>query len=200
MKRTISLVLAAMIICSMALVGCTDTETTSSEDSSAVSVETEESFEEEESSEEESEAEELTGEVVGMITAVAEDSITIDVYVTESGDAIEDYTRVDLDTLSADGTSGAVSVTDETIYYTTEPSTYNTTDLESLAEGDMIAVTTGSDGVQWVIVLSDMEEASEEEEEVSEETDGTEESTAEEESAETEESADTEESTDAEAE
>ena len=203
MRKTTSILLAVLLLCGSLMTGCTQTAEQTTEESSSSSVSAteetgtqdvqEEKEETEESSDEEtSDTEEAAQDVIGTVTAVEEGSVTLTVYTAADGEAITDYTRVDLDVLDTDGTAYTVEISDETVYYTTEPDTYLPADAASVAVGEMIAVTAGTDGAQWIIVLTDMqdeEEADDTETEESE-TEETEEASTEEDTADAEESAD----------
>lgn len=188
MKKLISMMLSAVLLCSSLLIGCTDTtdeESSASTQTTTVQTvttedtedETEEASEEaEESTEATEETEEETEEtveedVVGLVTAVDEESITIDVYTTDTEEAIEDYTQVDLDTLVADGTTYEIELTEDVQFYATEDGEYQTIEADAVLADDMIAWITGTDGARWVVRLSDLEEeTAEETEEVTEDT------------------------------
>lgn len=93
----------------------------------------------------------IVEDIIGEITDISTYYITLNVY--EADTEIYDYTTLDTSTLASTENSESVSIdTDAEYYYVFDGSLVSQT-ADDLSVGDLIAITTDSDGNQQVILL-----------------------------------------------
>ena len=143
--KTYLALLTALLVCVSIFVGCSDTG--SNYDNSDTSLNT--------STNSDDEVDEIveTEDVLGKVTYVGTSYLSLTTY--ESASMITDYATVDVSSLTEVGGMEYVYPDTNAEYYKVSSAMLVSASYEDLAAGCMIAVTTGSDGTQQIIILKE---------------------------------------------
>ena len=145
MKRTKKhlAMLTALLVCVSIFAGCSDTGSNYDDDDSELNAST--------NTDDELDDTVQAEDVLGEVTYVGTSYLSLSTY--ESVSEITDYATLDVSTLTEVGGMEYVYPNDTAEYYKIDSATLIATSYEDLAAGCMIAVTTGSDGTQQIIIL-----------------------------------------------
>lgn len=141
-KKYLSL-LMALLLCVGIFSGCSDTSDTYDEDDPGTSTNTNGELDEIVQAE----------DVLGEVTYVGTSYLSLTTY--ESASEITDYAAVDVSSLTEVGSMEYVYPDTNAEYYKVSSAMLVSASYEDLAAGCMIAVTTGSDGTQQIIILEE---------------------------------------------
>lgn len=141
-KKYLSL-LMALLLCVGIFSGCSDTSDTYDEDDPGTSTNTNGELDEIVQAE----------DVLGEVTYVGTSYLSLTTY--ESASEITDYAAVDVSSLTEVGGMEYVYPDANAEYYKVSSAMLVSASYEDLAAGCMIAVTTGSDGTQKIIILEE---------------------------------------------
>lgn len=141
-KKYLSL-LMALLMCIGIFSGCSGTSDTYDEDDPGTSANTNDELDESVQAE----------DVLGEVTYVGTSYLSLTTY--ESASEITDYAAVDVSSLTEVGSMEYVYPDTNAEYYKVSSAMLVSASYEDLAAGCMIAVTTGSDGTQQIIILEE---------------------------------------------
>lgn len=141
-KKYLSL-LMALLMCIGIFSGCSGTSDTYDEDDPGTSANTNDELDESVQAE----------DVLGEVTYVGTSYLSLTTY--ESASEITDYAAVDVSSLTEVGGMEYVYPDANAEYYKVSSAMLVSASYEELAAGCMIAVTTGSDGTQQIIILEE---------------------------------------------
>lgn len=141
-KKYLSL-LMALLMCIGIFSGCSGTSDTYDEDDPGTSANTNDELDESVQAE----------DVLGEVTYVGTSYLSLTTY--ESASEITDYAAVDVSSLTEVGGMEYVYPDANAEYYKVSSAMLVSASYEDLAAGCMIAVTTGSDGTQQIIILEE---------------------------------------------
>lgn len=140
--------LMTLLLCLSFFTGCSSTSSANDDDQEDTSLTVNADDESEDSIQEE--------DIIGEVTYVGSSYLSLTTY--ESASEITDYTSVDVSTLTEAGGMKYVYPDDTAEYYKVDSAALVSASYEELTVGCMIAVTTGSDGVQQIIILKEAED------------------------------------------
>ena len=147
-KRLLAMVCITAFCCTGVLAGCGD-----SSDSSAAGVSgsaVTDSVEDAENTEDTSSAE--TNDVIGKVSYAGSDYLTVTSYETET--EVDDYSLLDVSTLTEGTITKYIYFDENTEYFKVEEQTLVSAALDDVTVGAMIAETTSEEDVQQIIILS----------------------------------------------
>ena len=147
MKRTKKYLamLTALLVCVSIFAGCSDTGSNYDDDDSELNAST--------NTDDELDDTVQAEDVLGEVTYVGTSYLSLTTY--ESASEITDYATLDVSTLTEVGGMEYVYPNSDAQYYKISDSMLVSASYEDLAAGCMIAVTTGSDGTQQIIILKE---------------------------------------------
>lgn len=144
-KKGIVSVLMVLSLLAGMLTGCSDTNNTYDDYQNDTSIST--------NNDDTQDVVTLAEDVIGEVTYVGDGYLSLTTYV--SGSTVSDYAVLDISTLTEVGGMDYVYPEADTGYYTVSDAMLVTAAYEDITAECLIAVTTGTDGVQQIIILKE---------------------------------------------
>lgn len=144
-KKGIVSVLMVLSMLAGVLAGCSDTNSTYDDNQNDTSIST--------NNDDTQDVVTVAEDVIGEVTYVGDDYLSLTTYA--SGSTVSDYAALDISTLTEVGGMDYVYPEADTEYYTVSDAMLVAAAYEDITAGCLIAVTTGTDGVQQIIILKE---------------------------------------------
>ena len=152
-RKKLICLLAAVLVCSLLLVGCSADDAVDGDDS-AVTDETQ--TDDTATTTDDTQTDDtLSADMIGEVAYLGDNYFELTTYnVPEDAG---DYTSLDLSTLTADGSSDYMYPDESTVYYLLSDGALVSAAAEDVEVGDLIVQTTTDDGEERIIILQKVE-------------------------------------------